>query len=60
MSLSLSQIWDLWKIVKQALGLVKQAERIVEDKPQAMANPITPSGQIRDETDPKDEYHLNQ
>lgn len=57
----LSQIWDLWKIARQILGLAKQAEDIVEEKPQAPAvNPAAQSDKPRDETDPKDEYHLNQ
>ncbi len=53
-----SQIWDLWQIIKQALGLVKQAERIVESKPGNVV-PIK-SAKPCDETDPDDKFHLNQ
>jgi hypothetical protein len=55
--MKLSQIWELWKIIRQALGLVKQAERIVEDKP--VEKPQPPE-RPKDETDPENRFNLNQ
>lgn len=46
----------------EIFGLVKQAEDVIQDKPIANPSPATSlkPGQPIDETDRKNEYHLNQ